>query len=59
MGLAYAGPGRWAVALILTPVTAAYAKVVSWWTAAAALLGTVLYLLFAISPLPVNRRGRS
>ncbi|MEV4508691.1 hypothetical protein AB0K00_06995 [Dactylosporangium sp. NPDC049525] len=51
------GLAGWALALILTPVTAAYAKVISWWTAGAALLGTVLYLLFAISPLPVNLAG--
>jgi hypothetical protein len=47
----------WAVALLLTPVAAAYAKVISWWTAGAALLGSVLYLQFAISPLPVNLAG--
>ncbi|MFF5227582.1 hypothetical protein [Dactylosporangium sp. NPDC000521] len=47
----------WALALLLTPVAAAYAKVISWWTAAAALLGSVLYLQFAISPLPVNLAG--
>ncbi|MFC4999762.1 hypothetical protein ACFPIJ_18195 [Dactylosporangium cerinum] len=51
------GLAGWAVALLLTPVTAAYAKVISWWTAGAALLGSVLYLLFAISPLPVNLAG--
>ncbi|WP_327009483.1 hypothetical protein OHA72_20915 [Dactylosporangium sp. NBC_01737] len=51
------GLAGWALALILTPVTAAYAKVISWWTAGAALLGTVLYLQFAISPLPVNLAG--
>ena len=41
-------------ALLLTPVAAAYARVISWWTAGGALLGSVLYLQFAISPLPVN-----
>ncbi|GAA3242412.1 hypothetical protein GCM10010532_083990 [Dactylosporangium siamense] len=51
------GLAGWAVALLLTPVTAAYAKVISWWTAGAALLGSVLYLQFAISPLPVNLAG--
>ncbi|MEV0128231.1 hypothetical protein AB0H83_07145 [Dactylosporangium sp. NPDC050688] len=51
------GLAGWAVALLLTPVTAAYAKVISWWTAGAALLGTVLYLQFAISPLPASVSG--
>jgi hypothetical protein len=51
------GLAGWALALVLTPVTAAYAKVISWWTAAAALAGAVLYLLFAISPLPLNLAG--
>ncbi|WP_433207818.1 hypothetical protein ACQP00_42120 [Dactylosporangium sp. CS-047395] len=47
----------WAVALVLTPVAAAYARVITWWTAAAALLGTALYFLFAISPLPLSLLG--
>ncbi|MET7418370.1 hypothetical protein [Dactylosporangium sp. NPDC005555] len=51
------GLAGWAVALLLTPVAAAYAKVISWWTASAALLGSLLYLQFAISPLPLNLAG--
>ncbi len=51
------GLAGWALALLLTPVTAAYARVISWWTAGAALLGTVLYLLFAISPVPLSLTG--
>jgi hypothetical protein len=43
----------WGLALILTPIAAARARVINWWTACLALAGTVLYLLFAISPLPL------
>lgn len=47
----------WAVSLILTPIAAARGRVISWWTAAAALAGTVLYFVFAISAVPVNLIG--
>jgi hypothetical protein len=47
----------WALSLILVPIAAARARVITWWTAGAALLGTVLYLLFAISPVPLNLTG--
>lgn len=42
----------WAVALLLAPVAAARAGVISWWAAATALAGTALYFVFVISPLP-------
>ena len=38
-GLAVARPGGWALALLLTPIAAARARVISWWTAGAALAG--------------------
>ncbi|MEV6927897.1 hypothetical protein AB0M46_25820 [Dactylosporangium sp. NPDC051485] len=47
----------WALSLILTPLAAARARVIDWWTAGAALLGTALYFLFAISPLPLSLAG--
>ncbi len=47
----------WGVSLILTPVAAARGRVISWWTAAAALAGTALYFVFAISEVPVNLLG--
>lgn len=47
----------WGLALVLTPIAAARARVINWWTAGLALAGTVLYLLFAISPLPLNITG--
>jgi hypothetical protein len=47
----------WALALIVTPIAAARAKVISWWTAGAALAGTALYFLFAISPVPLCLAG--
>jgi hypothetical protein len=43
----------WALALLLTPLAAARAGVISWWTAGAALAGTALYFVFAISPVPL------
>ncbi|WP_238012235.1 hypothetical protein KZZ52_48500 [Dactylosporangium sp. AC04546] len=42
----------WALALILTPVAAARARVISWWTAGAALVGSALYLLFGVESMP-------
>jgi hypothetical protein len=47
----------WAVALIAGPLAAARARVVSWWTAGAALAGTALYFVFAIEPVPVSLSG--
>jgi hypothetical protein len=47
----------WILALVLTPIAAARARVIDWWTAGAALGGTGLYLAFAISPVPVNLLG--
>jgi hypothetical protein len=47
----------WVVSLLLTPIAAARARVINWWTAGAALAGAVLYLLFAISPVPLNLTG--
>ncbi|GAA4254804.1 hypothetical protein [Dactylosporangium darangshiense] len=51
------GLAGWALALVLTPIAAARARVIDWWTAGAALLGTALYFLFAISPLPLSLTG--
>jgi hypothetical protein len=51
------GLAGWALALILTPIAAARARVIDWWTAGAALLGTALYFLFAISPVPLSLTG--
>ncbi|WP_432975649.1 hypothetical protein [Dactylosporangium sp. CA-233914] len=51
------GLAGWALALILTPIAAARARVINWWTASAALAGTVLYFLFAISPVPLSLVG--
>jgi hypothetical protein len=47
----------WGLSLILTPIAAARAQVINWWTAGLALAGTVLYLLFAISPVPLSITG--
>ncbi|MEU4692768.1 hypothetical protein [Actinoplanes sp. NPDC023714] len=47
----------WGLALILTPIAAARARVIGRPTAAAALLGTALYLAFAISPVPLCLTG--
>jgi hypothetical protein len=47
----------WAVALIAGPLAAARARVISWWTAGAALAGTALYFVFAIEPVPVSLSG--
>src|SRR5687767_5344051 len=47
----------WGLALLLVPVAAARARVITWWTAAAALVGMGLYLAFAISPVPVSLLG--
>ncbi|MGK5679729.1 hypothetical protein [Actinoplanes sp. URMC 104] len=46
------GIAGWAVALIVTPLAAARARVIRWWTAGVFVAGAVLYLLFAISPVP-------
>jgi hypothetical protein len=51
------GLAGWALSLLLVPVVAARARVISWWVAGAALAGTALYLLFAVSPLPLNLSG--
>ncbi|MCO8275426.1 hypothetical protein M1L60_33075 [Actinoplanes sp. TRM 88003] len=51
------GIAGWAVALIVTPLAAVRAGVINWWTAGLALLGTALYLLFAISPVPLSLTG--
>lgn len=51
------GLAGWALALVLAPLAAARARVIDWWTAGAALLGTALYFLFAISPLPLSLAG--
>jgi hypothetical protein len=47
----------WAVALVVVPLAAARAKVISWWTAGLAIAGAALYLLFAISPVPLCLTG--
>lgn len=47
----------WAVALVVTPLAAARARVINWWTAGLAVLGAALYLLFAISPVPLCLTG--
>jgi hypothetical protein len=47
----------WAVALVAGPLAAARARVISWWTAGAALAGTALYFVFAIEPVPVSLSG--
>lgn len=47
----------WAVALIAGPLAAARGRVISWWTAGAALAGTALYFVFAIEPVPVSLSG--
>ena len=62
MGWVVAGwqmPGivGWAVALVVTPLAAVRARVINWWTAGLAVLGAVLYLLFAISPVPLCLTG--
>ncbi|GAA0479436.1 hypothetical protein Ade02nite_39660 [Paractinoplanes deccanensis] len=51
------GIAGWAIALTVVPIAAARAKVITWWTAGLALAGTVLYLLFAISPVPLCLAG--
>ena len=51
------GIAGWAVALVVVPLAAARARVINWWTAGLAVAGTVLYLLFAISPVPLNLTG--
>lgn len=47
----------WGIALVLTPLAAARARVISWWTAVLVLAGTGLYLAFAISPVPLSLTG--
>ncbi|MFG1995688.1 hypothetical protein ACGFJ7_37515 [Actinoplanes sp. NPDC048988] len=47
----------WALSLIVVPLAAARARVINWWTAGLALAGTALYLLFAISPVPLCLTG--
>lgn len=56
-GWQWPGLAGWALALFLTPIAAARGRVISWWTAAAVLAGTVLYFLFAISEPPLNLLG--
>ncbi len=51
------GIGGWALTLVIAPIAAARGRVISWWVAAAALAGTGLYLLFAISPVPLCLTG--
>jgi hypothetical protein len=51
------GLAGWALSLVLVPLAAARARVISWWVAGLALAGTVLYLLFAIEPLPLCLAG--
>lgn len=51
------GIGGWAVALLVTPLALRRARVINWWTTGLFLAGTVLYLIFAISPVPVNLTG--
>ncbi|WP_433372055.1 hypothetical protein ACQPZX_48710 [Actinoplanes sp. CA-142083] len=43
----------WALSLVLVPVAAARARVISWWVAGLALAGAALYFLFAIEPVPL------
>jgi hypothetical protein len=47
----------WALSLVLTPIAAARARVISWWVAGAALAGMALYLAFAISEVPLCLLG--
>lgn len=56
-GWQWPGLAGWALSLLLVPVTAACARVITWRTAGAALVGTALYFAFAISPVPVNLLG--
>ncbi|MCY1142456.1 hypothetical protein OWR29_31035 [Actinoplanes sp. Pm04-4] len=51
------GIAGWAIALLVTPLAAARARIINWWTAGLAVAGTVLYLLFAISPVPLCLAG--
>ena len=51
------GIAGWALALVLVPLAAARARVITWWTAGLAIAGTVLYLFFAISPVPLSLTG--
>jgi hypothetical protein len=43
----------WALGLVLAPLAAARARVISWWAAGVAVAGTALYLAFAIEPVPL------
>ncbi|WP_433718601.1 hypothetical protein ACQP2Y_30460 [Actinoplanes sp. CA-051413] len=56
-GWQWPGLVGWALSLLLVPIAAARARVINWWTVAAALVGTALYFAFAISPVPVNLLG--
>jgi hypothetical protein len=57
VGWQWPGLIGWGLALLLTPVAAARARVISWWVAGGALLGAALYFVFAISEVPVNLIG--
>ncbi|WP_328476829.1 hypothetical protein OHA21_22925 [Actinoplanes sp. NBC_00393] len=57
IGWQWPGLIGWGLSLILTPIAAARARVIDWWTAGAALLGMGLYLAFAISPVPLCLLG--
>ena len=57
VGWQWPGLIGWALSLVLTPIAAARARVISWWVAGAALLGTAGYFAFAISEVPVNLIG--
>ncbi|MEV6300418.1 hypothetical protein AB0M02_13515 [Actinoplanes sp. NPDC051861] len=56
-GWQWPGLAGWALSLILTPIAAARAGVISWRVAAGALAGMALYLAFAISPVPLCLLG--
>jgi hypothetical protein len=56
-GWQWPGLAGWALSLLLVPIAAARGRVISWWTAGAALAGTALYFVFAISEVPVNLLG--
>jgi hypothetical protein len=57
VGWQWPGLLGWALSLLLTPIAAARARVISWWVAGAALAGTALYFMFAISEVPLNLLG--
>ncbi|MBL7262124.1 hypothetical protein [Paractinoplanes lichenicola] len=51
------GIAGWALALLVTPLALLRARVIGWWTGGLWLAGFVLYLLFAISPVPLSLTG--